>query len=891
MSKNLTRKGLALGAVVALGSSLFAGAPAFAGNESAKITLVPAAGTTYTTLIGASFELKNELDPTIKTAGLENKDVTELTYLVTNTSAQSLNIDLDGASGADYGDVRALTADAAADITGSLPTGAASYTTTAKAIAITSRVSGGSAQSADAADAGFNRIKVTSSTDSTDPFSVTVQAFIDDNNNGKIDTFELTSPARTLNFIKASAATVTTAITSSTIGTSTIKGTVVIGNDVNNASLVGQVSIGFFKNATAVKLVVGGSSVDTTDVQWDSTNSVLTNSTNYTLAATAANGTGNTITAATYTAKAYFGVARSVIGSESAAVAPTTGTVTSADNTDYLVATPSANVIKAGNTTTTVRSGYTGAINFTSKVTNSSNAVVKIAGVKVKVTLSKGTTFTSGHEITAGGKTLTSTSGAVSFETTTSALGVVAFSATSNKGTKNDTFDVRVQVLTDDAGYETGDATAVTFSDATIASLDVPSIVGYNGEVSVAKGGSVSLGYDLRDNFGAPSAVAGTYRLSFAAQGAVTGGAEINALPVAVSGGKATLNWTDNTLSATGKYTVRATLQKLNAAGTGWDTLGTTADVVVNVGTAAVAAISVPADAASGVALEPEDFVTHDLRLDVNTKTWAGLAYGSAKFAVSGSATSASGAVVPGAAVTISAKGLMFVARNNASDDTDATIAVDTITVRANASGAYAVDAYSHTAGDVKITVTSGSATKTVVAKFSHATTADADSLLAITGSATTKSGRSTGYVIALTDAWGNAIKGAVTIKVEQAGAGYLTSTPTAVSAVDGKTNVTLITQPADAGLTTLTVTYDVAGSDTDVVAKKSILVGVSASVSKAATSRATVKNASGLAVKVVRGSKSVTKTATSDNFKVSLKGGSGSVKVYVEGILVASKK
>ena len=67
-------------------------------------------------------------------------------------------------------------------------------------------------------------------------------------------------------------------------------------------------------------------------------------------------------------------------------------------------------------------------------------------------------------------------------------------------------------------------------------------------------------------------------------------------------------------------------------------------------------------------------------------------------------------------------------------------------------------------------------------------------------------------------------------------------------------------------------------------------MVGVSATVVKAATSKVTVKNANGLDVKVVRGTKSVTKAATSDKYAVSLKGGTGSVKVYVENILVASK-
>ena len=119
MSKNLTRKGLALGAVIALGSSLFAGSAYAAPSESAKVTLAPSAGTTYTTLIGASFDLKTELDPTLKT--IDSKTLSELTYIVTNPSAQKIKIDLDGVSGADFGNVQFQSADAAAAASAPLP--------------------------------------------------------------------------------------------------------------------------------------------------------------------------------------------------------------------------------------------------------------------------------------------------------------------------------------------------------------------------------------------------------------------------------------------------------------------------------------------------------------------------------------------------------------------------------------------------------------------------------------------------------------------------------------------------------------------------------------------------------------------------------------------------
>jgi adhesin/invasin len=897
MSKNLTRKGLALGALVALGSTLFAGAPAFAGTESAKVTLVPTVGTTYTTLIGASFDLKTELDDTLD--NLDGKDFTELTYVITNPSAQKLHIDLDGASGAAFGVVKYQTADAAADVAGAYTgTYDAVDFKTSKAIVVThSTVS----QSADNDDVGPNTLRIKTSTDSTDAFSVTVQAFLDDNRDGIIGALEYTSPVRTLNFIKASAATVTTTVTTSTIGGTVLEGTVVIGNDVNNRSLEGQVSIGFFKNAAAYKLNgAANASVDTVDVSWDTVDGVLKNKQYNTTSAIA---TGN------YTAKAYFGVDRAVIGTESVAVTPLNGTVTSADHTDFVLSTASSNVLVgtvSAAATTSVRSGYTGAVNFKTSVLNTNNAGsaaiastgatrVKVAGVKVKVTLTKGSTFGSTHTVTAGGKTLTATSGAVSYEALTDANGEVAIAATSNLGTADDAYVVTVSVLTDDSGWQTTtDANTVTFTAATntTKSLETTDLAGSGAQLQVAKGGSLSVKYLLRDQFGAASTVAGTYRVSVASSNP-TGGASI-AGTAALSNGEATFTFTDNTVTATGSYTLTATLQKLNTAGTAYDAISVVNKVlVVNVGTAAVTDISVPSNhTAAGLLVSPKDFVSHDLRLDANSKTWAGIGHlsvdGTDAFVVTGTATSASGASVPGALVTVALTGGQLVAINDSV--ANALLAVDSITVRANSSGVYSVLVYSHKAGVNSIKVTSGSSTKTVTATWAYPSAADADSKLTITGANILKAGRSSSFAVALTDKWGNAIKSAVTVDVAQDGAGYLVSTPTAVGATTGTARLNLITQPADGGLTTLTVTYDVAGTTTDVVATKSILVGVSASITKAATSKVTVKNAAGLTVKVVRGTKSSTKTATSDSYKVSLKGGKGTVSVYVNGIKVASK-
>jgi hypothetical protein len=60
MSKNLTRKGLAFGALVALGSSVIAGAPAHAAGE---LNLQPSTGSSYGTIIGETFKLSVNTNP------------------------------------------------------------------------------------------------------------------------------------------------------------------------------------------------------------------------------------------------------------------------------------------------------------------------------------------------------------------------------------------------------------------------------------------------------------------------------------------------------------------------------------------------------------------------------------------------------------------------------------------------------------------------------------------------------------------------------------------------------------------------------------------------------------------------------------------------------------
>ena len=73
----MTKKGLALGAGIALVASAFGAAPASA-DTTGPVTLVPSAGTTFNSILQSGITLSSEIDPAL------NAVETLLTYKITN---------------------------------------------------------------------------------------------------------------------------------------------------------------------------------------------------------------------------------------------------------------------------------------------------------------------------------------------------------------------------------------------------------------------------------------------------------------------------------------------------------------------------------------------------------------------------------------------------------------------------------------------------------------------------------------------------------------------------------------------------------------------------------------------------------------------------------------
>jgi hypothetical protein len=99
MSKNIARKGLVFGALVALSSSVIAGAPAQAAE---LLTLAPSTGTSYNTVQGSNFVLETQFDSTISSSS-----VPYLKYRVTNDAAKALTFGV-GKAGVLNGDDTAI---------------------------------------------------------------------------------------------------------------------------------------------------------------------------------------------------------------------------------------------------------------------------------------------------------------------------------------------------------------------------------------------------------------------------------------------------------------------------------------------------------------------------------------------------------------------------------------------------------------------------------------------------------------------------------------------------------------------------------------------------------------------------------------------------------------
>jgi hypothetical protein len=902
MSKNLTRKGLALGAIVALGTSLFAGAPAFAGVESTGLTLAPKAGTTYNSIAGSSFDLSTVVNSNIETTTVK---AAKLSYLITNSGAASVKVGFKTASAdvTDYAHhaVRfgATAATVGASSVDSVDT---SVSLTNKAIVVTGNASNVGYNSA---SVGANHLIITSSSDATENVVLTVQAFIDENSNGLIDDFDLTSPARTLTFIPAANVTATTSITSAVIGASTITGKVVLGNDINMANIGTDVKVGFTLNGAVVPMNYGSSSRDIADVSWDSTEAGLLNLDGQIVKSSDASN--DTLKSGTLIAQAYYKTSATKLGTTSAASAPATGTLSS-DSVDIVDIKATADV-KRENTTArqgtsaTVRAGAS-VITFSSTVTwhsNDTKDYASPAGVSVMVTLNA-QNLDSASSFTAGGKTLTATSGDQTFYVLTDSLGAVSFTG-SGTGKALDSVRVTLTPLLKNGAYGTGAAVTsyatVTYAAAAVAAPINTDVKGASGELKATAGSTYTLNYSIVDQFKQALVSTASYRLKVTTTGGTSGASFLYYAPVVA--GKASQAIVDNSAAA-GKYTVTAKLEKLNATTNVWANAQdatpadlASADVVVNVNAIAASAVSATATSSVAVATIAKTLVNADLRVDDGTNNAKLIGYGSGAtvtgthHTISGVVTQASGATVAGAAVTLTGAGLGFIVN-------DKVYSIGSATVNADANGAYTVDVYSTTAGKQTVVVTSGAATKSVVIEYSGVTALAETNVVSIDVASLSQVGRSVTATVKVVDKFANPVSG-VAVAVSVTGVGSL-SAATVTTGTAGTATVQFVAGANDFGDAVITAKYTATDAAATVVTtSKTLTVGVTDAQVDVVNNRVTAVASFSKGKTVgfyVDGVKKWSKLSASDADVVvnyNLKKGTHTVTVKISGGFVTTEK
>jgi hypothetical protein len=842
MSKNLSRKGIALGALVALGSSLIAGTPALANTT---INLEAKTGTTYSVPVTDNFTLKSSFADAAKTSGTD-----VLKFEVTGTVASLGTITVPGAL--TIADSRGVV-NAAGSVSGT-------------AYDLTLVPSG------------------------TATFSVTVKAWLDraaTGTVGTIDTGEFVSAPQVVTFVKASDVTWTTTLDTPKIGDTTVTTYVSAAPSINMDQIKAKVTSVITGPTTAAAVVQTFDSA-TNRLKFVRTitapASGIQPATLYTAQAQYdADGAGAGAAANAGSAVSNLTPAAKLEGLDSATI--TEGTNVKLTGQAYAVRSGTKSLDVSIQAYSDLGTGD--AIGGTGAAADTKAAAGSVVSVTVAGTPDATTT------ITAGGKTLVSTTSGnkIEFDLTTDATGLVKFTLASSTGKALDSLTVSAKAEL----QTTVNTRTIAWADATFAAggLVSTTLQGTAAALKAAKGSNYTLTYAVNDSFGLTPESNLRVRV---VQSVATNNAQTRYGDVVNGLASVTLPVASDSTDAQ-SITNTATVEKF--ANGAWGAIAPTVatpSTVIGTSTASSTVTitgNTSADA-DGVAVAEAN------RFSLNNKAFAAADTRVGQLSPAGTLGVTLGGQVNDSlgqgtysTVTLSGSNLMFEASGKFS--------TGSITVQTNASGAYAgVAVYSNTTGKQVVTVTAGGATKTANLYFKKAAKTEGVTL-AIAAPSVIASGRTLLVTTSLVDGFGNPVEIATgdaagqDLTITYDGPGFTTSTIAQELDATGKKVFRVILGSGENGLATIKATYSKDGVDTNIVTvTKNVLVGASATVA-AGSKRAnvTVKNALGLTVKVVSGSRTVTRVATSDSQRVSitkLRAGKRTVKVYVNDILVRSQ-
>ena len=909
MSKNLTRKGLALGAVVALGTSLFAGAPAQAAsginltdlNNKGLYGMIEAEAFTFLASGNSDFPSGNASQLRVKVKNVLGS-ANAPTELIGGNAASAENLATTGTTATALGT-------------------AAGDTAVFRVSSMTSPFQ-------------FSLTSGEIAADTTEKYEVTV--FADANNNGIIDSGEVASSTQTVTFYDVAGLTTSIVIGDTTQGSTTVSADVTIaGVDVAQLTAA-EWGVGF-SSGTGTDLKASAADVDAVTLDADRTKFQAELSV-----------TGLTADTAVKAQVGYLNSAIDVSDGEYNA----DGTFDSnAKVGSYVTKAVVAASVKSIKTevvkSTTLNSSAKFKLDseFKLKVTAKDNVdwdattAKAVAGSVIKVAITETAGLDADEILTINGTSYTDsnklpgTGTYAKLSVTTDASGVayitVKTSGFANGNTVVATASAENGTVLGDSGAANQGALTVTAETtaykAWIVNHDTTSTQTTDGVAAV-------VNFEVYDQFGGlPTDGAYEAYADWVSsnQGATStkNSTAASSTKTAVTSGKATLSILDNG-TGTGANVYDLGVKKKEGNGyTGSSVLESTevdgssdftVNIVESVAAGALTVTSYTKNTTTKVYELTAGATSYTLSSGLTDKgalkdiSVLGTAPSGATYVtVAGTVTTlgtatASAVQLVGKSVTFTAPGAQFRYVASGSKNVYAT---DTITVPSGSAGAWSIDIASTKAGKVNLVVTSGTATETVVLDSFAVAAEDKATAIAITAPKTIKPGKTLIVSAVVTDKWGNAVDtnqgtsdarstAALTFDVTYDGPGYVIGDLPTKTDANGKISFRVLLGAGDTGVAKVSVSYDVDGTATTnaaVTAESATLIGVTASVSAGSKkANVVVKGAEGLTVKVVSGTKVTTKTATSDSYKLSLTKltkGSKTVKVYVNDILVTSKK
>ena len=766
MTKNPFKKGLSVVASAALGSAMLVGfaTPAQAAGE---LKIEPSVGSIWAVPTGEVFNVKTSFSPGYSSSG----QTALLKYQVKATGSTA-------GSKAIHGDVSATLT--SVDQVGEVST----------EVLATSDADLTASFAAQGAAVGFLGLEVASAV-TTATYTVTIQAYVDADDDGAIDAGEWTSALETVTWHKHSDVTFSADIVNPVLNDDDVT--------VNVTSSTVNLAMGP-SDSTTGSIYVARIYTDSTFEQnamlyYDAVDARLEGSTSS--AAMSLDG-GSKVKAEIWIADTEGTTADTVYGNRSLAAASETRIEAVATQT--VTAVGDVETVNGSDTTATnsnaakLRSG-SGTVVVESSVTFS--GVYTTAAVDFIVQENGVSTLSAGGSVTAGGQTLTNASAGTEEE-----IEDISVTATRTSGLTTGPASLTItysglkdgdQFIVDAAaqGFDSNTELVFTVEDASINDVSNIDAIGSNdesGQLVRAVDSVVSLRYVLVDQFGSLYTGAG---------------ASVTVSDATKSASASFVNgYADVALTAYDAATTKTMTPTVYLNGT--DANITEPTTSVKIGTQGTAA-TVTALAASGTASDSR-VTALGLKAYANADTRSG--------AVAPTVTASSNTQITGTvsdssldgiatSVTLSSPNVMF--------EHDGVWSIGSITVQTQSDGTYSVEVYSNQAGSQTVTVTSGSASATEVVWWPVAAD-DAGASLVLTGTPSTIApGRTLVITGSLTDAFGNPVTADGTgedFVLTWDGPGFQGTKPTEISA-DGTFTWSILLGANDTGSGTVTAAYD----------------------------------------------------------------------------------